>query len=457
MLSLVNVRLASAIGLLGCFGCGGELVELDLPDEVDAQSLVWSIEDLSNQRPLEFYAHDVSNPFHLPLEADSHISMSVAILNDSLVEVGLPETLRAAVDDEPIFSLESSVLRRQGGVLNNSDFSGWEEFPTNELQTRIPIFDAATLNDPCVAFGLEDYRTKTIELPEQGTEVWNLVGQSDTRAWLILSTGGIVSVDAVGNLGSVTATGALFTAGVSDGGGNLFLARYGGGVDHVRPDGSLIAHYAFDGRVGHARDIDRAGQVLFAMTSTGSFQRFDGQSWTEIAAGRDVPDYVEKRVAAVSEDEAFAVGIEDARIARYLQGQVTSLNPELNDINFEFENVHHHATLGTFVGATDYVMIQASIMYFNPSTQVFEVLEGPAQAFVHGIATLGDGVVFGGGSTGTGVLGLVRRGRTCVRKIGDYVPFHILTIGESILMSGANHPVFGETQRRLQIFIPVEE
>lgn len=321
-------------------GCGpGDLFFLPPPPEGD-RSVIFVLESNENliltAQPIEGEATPATR-----IEFDRlGQSFLWALFYDApLSNLGLSEgRINVREDGSPLPS--PSRIRRS--TFLGGELSPWEPVDDLDDQLRTLRVERAS-NTPCALLGPERIYTldshASAAFAARFDATTALIGTQDSRLYL-------VSLDGVSSLGRAAPVDTWSGHLASD--GTLYLGGKNGRTFSGRID-PVVSMTEID--QGESRDTFQwmdgplDGDELFAVTSSGALEHFDGTTWSQLMAPEAEKDW-RRGVAWIGPDEALAVGLASP-VVRATGGVLAAEPIEAGE---PLVAIRHAPGLGTFAG-----------------------------------------------------------------------------------------------------------
>jgi hypothetical protein len=372
-------RLMQVVLQWAAVGCGPERLVIAPPDPEGARSLLFALDevdalsiravDLDGGVPATSFELDrLGGPVIYALFYDSS-------LEENGIAAGPVELLAGGRPIPAPDRVRRAAVGREVGP--------WEE--TVELGDRLEAARIArTSTSPCEVLGEE----RVFDLGTTADAAFALridgrsaiVGTTDARLFVVTATG----ARRLGRVAPVSAfSGYLDPAGVlyvGGRGGRLFAGAIGSRLAEIGAAASSDALRSMDGpRTGTSGEI-------YAVTSSGGFERFDGSTWRTLVPPGPAEDW-KRGVAWIDDGRAIAVGLSTP----VLRADGDRIAPVEADSTDPLIAVRHAGELGTFATSLTGRILRST-------GGRFETIEGsPIEVAASAIAPLAGGVVFAGG------------------------------------------------------------
>ncbi len=296
-----------------------------------------------------------------------------------------------------------------------------EELSDRLLEVRVERDPPA---DPCTPLG--DERTFPLESRADGAFALRidgeraLIGTRDARLYLVTIEGTTPLGRAVPialESGYLAPSGELFVAGA---GGRTFRGRF-------EPELALT-EIARGATRGSFRWLDgpKSGGVdeLFAVTSSGALERFDGDRWHTLAPALGGDDW-KRGLAWIAPNEAVAVGL-SAPVVRAVGGQV---HAEPTDAIDPLTAVAHAPGLGTFAGTLGGALLR------DEGDRWIEIPDSPIDLPASALAPFHAGILISGG-TGQTTEWQPGHGFCGVLSVNSPIVKHIAVLDKAVVLLG---------------------
>ncbi|MCC7383734.1 MAG: hypothetical protein IT384_17970 [Deltaproteobacteria bacterium] len=328
--------------VVAAVACGGaERLDLPLPEGVTASAVVVA----AGERVV---AGDLrgADPIHLVLASEAAV-LELAVYTLELEELGL---VSGALDGAPSCERRCGLLEPDSVwtrvVEPGAASPAWTRGATGLSDAlRARLMPEAELRCGCGEIDLEE-----IDL-ETSVRVAFLAGRDDDTAWIGLEDGRLLQLSLPGTVEERCRVEAFsLSSGAVDASGALWLSGDLGELARVAPATFEDPICGFDletrapvAEVIHRLSVPTSAEdplAVYALTSSGAFARFDGQSWTlpERLDVSTVPVYSRRDTGEIirlgpSDAVAFAGSAEVIRLAGTVPTRssivISGINPRL--------------------------------------------------------------------------------------------------------------------------------